>query len=234
MNRESGIESRIIFSMILFLEVIMEEILDIFDANMNHIGTSSRSEVHTKGYWHQTFHCWIVRRDEHKNYVLFQIRDKEKSVAPNKLDITAAGHLKAGETKEDGLRELKEELGIETNIEQLHYLGIRITASENHSQINKEFAQVYMLHNDTPIDQYALQKGEVAGLVQIEVSDGLKLCAHEVEAVPCTIYRPNDNCVYVEKSSVAFNQFIPRIDSYYFKIFIMAERYFKGNHYLCI
>ena len=54
---------------------VMNEILDIYDAKMNHIGTASREEAHKFGYWHQTFHCWIVRREKGKNYVLFQIRD---------------------------------------------------------------------------------------------------------------------------------------------------------------
>lgn len=216
------------------LEVNMREILDIYDAKMNHIGTADREEVHKLGYWHQTFHCWIVRSENAKNYVLFQIRDKAKNVEPNKLDITAAGHLKAGETKEDGLRELEEELGVKADIGQLHYLGIRITASENSKQVNKEFAQVYMLHNDTPMEQYQLQEGEVAGLVQIEVNDGLKLCAHEVQWVPCTVYKPGNGGILIEESIVEFGQLIPRIDAYYYKIFIMADRYFSGNNYLSI
>lgn len=212
----------------------MSEILDIYDAKMNHIGTANRKDVHELGYWHQTFHCWIVRSENGKNYVLFQIRDKAKSVAPNKLDITAAGHLRAGETKEDGLRELEEELGVKVDIKQLHYLGIRITASESETQVNKEFAQVYMLRNDTPMDRYMLQEGEVAGLVQIEVSDGLRLCAHEADSIPCTVFKPSRTGVAVEQSTVEFRQFIPRIDSYYYKIFIMAERFFNGSHYLSI
>ena len=212
----------------------MSELLDIFDAKMNHIGIANRDEVHSKGYWHQTFHCWIVRQEADKQYVLFQIRDKAKDVAPNKLDITAAGHLKAGENKEDGLRELREELGLDIEISQLLYLGIRITASENKTQINKEFAQVYMLHNDTAIEDYVFQEGEVAGLVQIEVNDGLKLCAGEVESVKCKVARCHGGCNEIEETEIRFTQFIPRIDSYYYKIFIMAERYFQGNHYLSI
>lgn len=206
----------------------MGEMLDIFDAKMNHIGVAEREAVHKLGYWHQTFHCWIIRRENAKNYVLFQIRDKAKKEDPNKLDITAAGHLKAGETKEDGLRELEEELGVKVNINQLHYLGIRIAAAE------KEFAQVYMLHDDTPMERYLLQEGEVAGLVQIEVRDGLKLCSHEAHSVPCTVFRPNKDGFCIEKKVVEFEQFIPRIDSYYYKIFIMADRYFDGNTYLSI
>lgn len=213
---------------------VMNEILDIYDAKMNHIGTASREEAHKFGYWHQTFHCWIVRREKGKNYVLFQIRDKEKQDAPNKLDITAAGHLKSGETKEDGLRELSEELGICANIDQLQYLGIRITASENAKQINKEFAQVYMLRDDMPLEQYTLQENEVAGLVQIEIDDGLRLCAKEVESVPCTVLKSDKKGTYIMESKVEFSQFISRIDSYYYKIFIMAERYFEGKRYLSI
>ena len=212
----------------------MSEMLDIFDAKMNHIGTADRTEVHQKGYWHQTFHCWIIRKEDGKRYVLFQIRDKAKDVAPNKLDITAAGHLHAGETKEDGLRELEEELGLSVDYSKLHYLGIRITASENEKQINKEFAQVYLLYNDSPIEEYELQEGEVAGLVQIEIADGLRLCASETESVSCKVIKRVDGKNLIGETTIKFSQFIPRIDSYYYKIFIMAERYFQGNKYLSI
>lgn len=212
----------------------MSELLDVFDAKMNHIGIKSREEVHSKGYWHQTFHCWIIRQEAGKQYVLFQIRDKAKDVAPNKLDITAAGHLKAGESKEDGLRELREELGLNIDISKLHYLGIRITASESKAQINKEFAQVYLLHNDTSIDSYEFQEGEVAGLVQIEINDGLRLCAGEIETALCKVVRRQGNCNVINNAEISFAQFIPRIDSYYYKIFIMAERYFHGSRYLSI
>lgn len=212
----------------------MSEFLDIFDAKMNHIGIKERSEVHRYGYWHQTFHCWIVREENGKRYVVFQIRDKEKNVAPNKLDITAAGHLKSGEKKEDGLRELEEELGLKVQIENLHYLGIRITASENEKQINKEFAHVYLLHNNTSLEKYLLQKGEVAGLVQIEISDGLKLCSGQNRAVKCKVLKQTTEDYEMFDSYISFEQLIPRIDSYYYKIFIMAERYFEGKSHISI
>lgn len=212
----------------------MGEILDIFDAKMNRIGTEARDIVHTKGFWHQTFHCWIIRKEKDREYVLFQIRDKEKKDAPNKLDITAAGHLKAGESKEDGLRELEEELGLKVDIKELSYLGIRISASENENRINKEFAHVYMMRSDLPIESYKLQEGEVAGLVQIGVEDGLRLCAHDADSVPCKVFRLGESGMDISERDVFFNQFIPRIDSYYYKVFIMAERYFAGNRYLSI
>ena len=114
----------------------MSEILDIFDSSMNLIGTADREEVHKKGYWHQTFQGWIIKKREGKVYVVAQKRDKRKKTAPNMLDITAAGHLHAGETPLDGVRELEEELGIRIEPEKLINLGIRIAASESKNKIN--------------------------------------------------------------------------------------------------
>ena len=208
----------------------MQELLDVFDSKMNLIGTAERKEVHKMGYWHQTFHCWIIREENGKHYVLFQIRDKNKDVAPNKLDITAAGHLKSGESKQDGVREINEELGLDIKYEDLTYLGIRITASENTNQINKEFAHVFLLKDNTPLNDYSFNDGEVAGLVEIEIADGLNLCSQKKKNIPCRVFRNNQ----IREENITFEQFIPRIDSYYYKVFIMAERYFQGNEFLSI
>lgn len=212
----------------------MSELLDVFDSKMNHIGVKDRIDVHKNGFWHQTFHCWIIREENEKQYVVFQIRDKSKDVAANKLDITAAGHLKAGETKEDGVRELQEELGLTVDFDSLNYIGVRITASESNNQINKEFAHVFLLQNNTPLENYKFPDGEVAGLVQMEISDGLKLCSGQINSVDCKVVKCNNGIYQTNVSSIAFEHLIPRIDSYYYKIFIMAERYFQGNEYISI
>lgn len=47
------------------------ERFDIYDDQQNWIGTSLRSEVHAKGYWHRSFHCWIVRDKDEQRQVLF-------------------------------------------------------------------------------------------------------------------------------------------------------------------
>jgi len=215
------------------MEAIME-FLDIFDAQMKHIGTAERKEVHTKGFWHKTFHCWIVRSENGKGSVIFQIRDKAKDAAPNKLDITAAGHLEAGETPEDGLRELREELGVVIDYDKLKFLGIRITASENGDKINKEFAHVYMFRDDRDLSGYQMQENEVSGLVEIDIADGLKLCAGEISSIKSKVLRNINGKVASSVEQIKFEHFIPRIDSYYYKVFIMAERLLLGNHYISI
>ncbi len=101
----------------------MSEIFDYYDEQMNYIGTTSREEVHRLGLWHQTFHCWVMHKREDRIYVWFQLRQSDKDTYPGFFDITAAGHLSAGETIREGARELEEELGIRASFSDLFKLG---------------------------------------------------------------------------------------------------------------
>jgi hypothetical protein len=212
----------------------MAEYLDIYNSKGEHLGTESRKVVHQKGCWHKTFHCWIVRKEKNNGSVIFQIRDKAKDDEPNKLDITAAGHLEAGETPEDGLRELREELGVVIDFDKLHFLGIRLNDSENGNKVNKEFAHVYMFRDDRDLEAYKMQENEVSGLVEIGIEDGLKLCAKEIPFVNCKVIRNVNSKIISSIEPIKFDDIIYRIDPYYYKIFIMAERLLQGNHYISI
>lgn len=100
------------------------ELLKIFDQYRNHAGVASREEVHREGYWHETFHCWFVREEEGVQYIYLQKRSALKKDYPDLLDITAAGHILAQETIQDGVREIKEELGVDVSFNELIPLGI--------------------------------------------------------------------------------------------------------------
>ena len=50
-----------------------DEIIDIYDSNMNHLGTAPRSQAHKEGLWHKAFHCWIVKHaSDGRHRVLLQ------------------------------------------------------------------------------------------------------------------------------------------------------------------
>jgi isopentenyldiphosphate isomerase len=214
---------------------MMPEVLDIYDDSMRPIGTMDRDEAHRIGAWHKTFHCWIVRRDASGEYVLFQKRSASKRAHPNKLDITAAGHLTAGETVDDGIREVGEELGAQVTLEQLRFLGIRTAASISGTDVNREFNHVYLLHRDHPIRSYTLQQSEVTSLVQIRVRDGLDLCAGRTISVPASgVELDSAGVPHDIEINVSLADIIPRRDHYYWKIFIMAERHLAGNPDICI
>src|ERR1035437_3521295 len=160
------------------------EYLDIFDDNMKHIGTALRGDVHAKGLWHQTFHCWIVRRDGSKRFVLFQRRGPDKKLYPNALDITAAGHLLAGESPIDGIRELTEELGIPASASDLVPMGVRTDVAIIGSVTNREFCHTYMLESNLEPRDYSLQQAELSGLVEMDLGLGLELFSGACAAVP--------------------------------------------------
>ena len=156
----------------------MTELIDIFNANHERIGVCDRASVHQQGLWHQTFHCWIVSYHDNAGYLLLQLRSAAKKDHPNMLDVTAAGHLAAGEQALDGLRELEEELGVFTEAGDLRYLGIKHDIMDRtHGVRNREFAHVYILRDDRPIEEYRLQEDEVSGLVEVSIEDGLALFA---------------------------------------------------------
>ena len=212
-----------------------QEHLDIYDDNMTHLGTALRYEVHEKGHWHQTFQCWLIRRNDDGEYVLFQRRGPDKELFPDKFDITAAGHLIAGEAPVDGIRELNEELGLSTRVEDLVFLGIRCDVMIVGSVTNREFCHTYLLESNIPLDAYKLEAGEVTGLVQMEIGDGLRLFADDVETVPVSGYRVDANGAKHEIGMEVSKQDIAgRLDRYHLKVFIMAERYFQANTYLAI
>ncbi len=57
----------------------MEEILDIFDEDMNPIGQATKKEAHFKGYRHRSAHIWIYND---KSEVLLQKRSLQKDSYP--------------------------------------------------------------------------------------------------------------------------------------------------------
>lgn len=210
------------------------EILNIFDYKHNLIGTEDRAVAHKKGLWHETFHCWLIRKRGEKIFVLFQKRAATKKDYPDLLDITAAGHILCDETKEDGIRELEEELGVKASTDRMRYLGVRTETVETEKLYNKEFQHVYLLEDDTPLNKYKLQEEEVCGLIEVELYDGLKLLYNEIDSLKC-VSVISENGILKEKPYVLRNSdFIERPDGYYKKIFIMAQRYFAGEKYLAI
>lgn len=146
-----------------------KELIKIFDEQMNPLGVASREEVHRKGYWHETFHCWVISREGEKDYIHLQLRSKTKKDFPDLLDITAAGHILSHETMEDGIREVEEELGISVNFDELNPLGIIQTSITFGEFIDREHCHVFLLEKEGLMNSYKLQREEVGGVAKAEL-----------------------------------------------------------------
>lgn len=215
----------------------MAENIDIYDANLGHKGVMERIKAHKEGEWHRTFHCWVVSTEDGGS-LLFQQRSMKMKNFPGLLDVSAAGHIEAGEAIEEGVRELKEELGIEIDESRLIRLGERVeVADQANGQRNREYQSVYMYLTSQPISSYKPEEYEVTALVLLNIQDGFKLFRSEVEKVTmkgCS-YEINENGIWEPFTLEATTKsFLPRIQQYYLTSLIMAERLLDGNNNLSI
>lgn len=150
----------------------MAELLDVVAADgLTRLGAKDRDAVHREGDWHLAFHLWVVRADG----VLLQRRARDKESWPGRLDATAAGHLVAGESPADGLREVEEELGVRYRFEDLVGLGVhRVDDEPRRGFINREHQHVFGARDERALDAWtAFDRKEV---------DGLALVGHEAFA----------------------------------------------------
>ena len=212
-----------------------DEVVDIYDENMTRTGTALKSEAHRKGLWHRAIHCWVVRGPS-PGAVLFQKRGRSKAVYPNALDISAAGHYRAGETAREGVRELIEELGLAVPVEQLTPLGVKIDVGVFQEHVVHEFCDVFLLRDDRAPRGYAPDPDEVDGLVGVGVPDGLALFSGErSEASAQGIEYDHASREWgAIRLSIDRGSVIPRVDPYYYKVMILAERFLRGEKHLAI
>lgn len=143
----------------------MQEFLDIVDEKNNFTGeTADKSYIHNNGIWHREVACWLMNR---QGEVLVQKRALNKEHAPGKWDI-AAGHVKTKEkAKSAMIRELKEEIGININQEDIELL--MVVKRHGITTKNNTFQYHYFAYTDRKIEEYDIQKEEVEEIKYISL-----------------------------------------------------------------
>lgn len=192
------------------------ELLKTFDDKGQFLGIAPREEVHSKGLWHETFHCWFISRNNDKYFVHFQIRSKSKKDYPNKIDISAAGHLLSSERVEDGIREVHEELGVNVLLHDLIYIGKIPDEIIQHNIIDREYGHVfiYFIPSDVNI-KYKFEDQEVSGIVKIELDLFEELWFNKREYINVQSLILNDNNDMENRDlCVRKTDFLPHADSY--------------------
>jgi len=193
-----------------------DELLKVFDTNHNPIVVAKREEVHRLGFWHESFHCWIVSREEEIDYLYLQLRCELKKDHPNLFDITSAGHLLAHETVVDGIREIKEELGIDVTFSELIPLGV-INYCVNHEDlIDNELAHTFLYKKNLAFDEFSLQKEEVSGIIKVKFSDFIELWCGVKQEINIKGFEINNNGEKIVFNRMAGkNEFVPHGLSFY-------------------
>jgi isopentenyldiphosphate isomerase len=204
------------------------EYFDVLDCRGLKTGeTISRDEAHRTGAWHGAFHALIIYEREGEGYALFQRRSRAKKIAPGKCDVSVGGHYSAGENALGaGPREIGEELGLEVTFDELVPVGRRVFVYGFTPGVREqEFQDVFLLPRLVRPEDLALQSAEVDGLVEIEIHSGINLFSREIAGAEC---RSFGNGITARRD-VFVEEFVPCLDNYYLKLFLLAERYFNGE-----
>ena len=153
----------------------MAELIDIYDENWHLTGeVLEKNEAEKQHKWHCAAHIWIVNS---KGELLLQRRSPHKKTFPNMWDISAAGHVRTGETViEGGIREAYEELGVNIKADQL----VLINKSKSYS--NQHLQTEFLVKLDIPIKDFVFNDKEVVEVKYIPWQELAKMTEDEMRA----------------------------------------------------
>ncbi|HOH23019.1 MAG TPA: hypothetical protein PLB61_06745 [Bacteroidales bacterium] len=209
-----------------------------------------RKIVHSHGYWHRTRHIHPI--NSQKQTIFFQLRDASKDLYPMLLDTAAAGHNAAGESAEDALRELYEELGIQIErINQSHVKlfgknlknpmdGLLIDILSPHISIHEqthpkvmdyEIQDVSFLDSPLSVDDFDLDIKEVFAIVEFSQNDLYNLFTHKADRVKNIAGKKFINDIELVDfiAEWSFADFLPSPDNYFGKCVDIAKRIANGE-----
>ncbi len=135
----------------------MEELLEVVTEEGNPTGEIlSRDEIHNKNLLHNEIAVFVINKE---GLVLLQKRAATKKSNPLCWGSSCAGHVGVSESLEEAtLRELKEELGMDVNMDQLHIL---VYKKLRKGDKNSHIRTWYYVKTDFNISDFRIQKEEL-------------------------------------------------------------------------
>lgn len=177
-----------------------DEMLTIYDEELNEFGTALRSEIHLKGFLHQVVHCWMIDEVSEEKWIYFQQRSREKKDFPGMYDISAAGHIDIGEEAEVAVkRETQEEIGIVVNYRSLRFIGNIREEMHRDNFFNNEICYVYLYSVENPKFELGHEVENMVKISFIELKkwileDSEKIMASSIDGKFKIILKSQDFC----------------------------------------
>ena len=202
------------------------ELIDIYNENHQFLGTCEKGMAHKLGLWHEVFNAIIVNKEN--KTVIFQIKNAQHNQVHNmnKIEISVGGHYQSGEKIEDGVREIKEESGIEIDFKDLINLGERqISTIVNKDYIVREFQKIFIVPYTGVVTNLECQDDEVAGFIELKIDDCIELFLKNKES----IVGLDNNEKKVEVTLEDFVEAYLKGDELYLRLVIAAKRYIEGE-----
>jgi hypothetical protein len=223
------------------------ELFDVYDGDGRPTGrVKRRADVHRDGDWHRSFHCWVTclppggpgaappeaRAAPPGPLLILQRRGAEKDTWPGRLDVSAGGHYRAGETLADVVREVEEEIGRAARLEDLIPLGHRVAVSEPPDGTrDRELQDVFLWRTALPLDAFRPRPVEVAALEAAPVADLLRLCSGQTPGVRVATLTPDGT---LGQGEITPADLIPTFDRYFYRVAVVVDLALRGYPHLVI
>ncbi|WP_347861410.1 NUDIX domain-containing protein [Salimicrobium sp. PL1-032A] len=185
------------------------EYIRTFTEAYEYVETMPREQAHREGRWHEVFHCWLMSRYRGDWYIYLQLRSPGKKDYPGLYDITAAGHIEAEESVDDGVREVQEELGVDVSYEDMKKVALLDTWIGR----DREFAHEHMYECPHSLTQFRLQEEEVEDVDRVLWQDFKALWTNGVDRIPAA-----------KAESLSRPDFVPHENNYYRRLIEALEQ----------
>lgn len=210
------------------------ELFDVLTADGKPKGfAKKRADVHRDGDWHGSIHVWVYGLDPAGPYLSFQRRGEFKDTLPLKLDATVGGHLRSGETIEQTLREVQEEIGRPVTLAELQPVGVRVAVSEDTPNvIDREIQHVFLWRVDDPLSTFTPNPDELESLVQLPLADVLAIFGDGIVAADALELKAGS--AILTPTLITVSEFASGIDRYPYRVAIAATNALRGDRYISI
>lgn len=160
----------------------MQESFDILDTKGRYTGeVASRDACHKAGYWHKAVAIFIINS---KNQVLLQKRSATKKLWPGMWDVSAGGHVLAGEFGFQAvIRECREELGLDLDKNDITFIGATTSTNLKGDVINNHFNEYYIARKDFDLATLKLQTEEVSEAKWIDRDEIVRRIKNHYEGI---------------------------------------------------
>ena len=203
-----------------------DEMIDIYDSEMNLLGVAMKSQAHKEGLWHKVFHCWIISEDGN---VWLQLRGSDKNLYPNLLDVSCGGHIQVGETvKNGGLLEMEEKLGLCLKEHDLIKLFTHKIIIDN-PIINREFCATYLYQTQAKIHDLKIHPEDIDGIFEADIQDLTDLFFDETKDIFVKGIKRTSNGYEQQMINITKDNFCPHGDKYYQKVFTTIQRFIDSQ-----
>lgn len=207
----------------------MEQVEVLAPPDFRHTGqVKTKSQAIKAEDWLGVFHLWLIQRHP-VPALIYQLRSPNSSWGPNLLDVTVGGSYKVGENRLAGLREVKEELGIDYDPRTLTYLGKKLFFGlDVKGHLRKSVVDVHFVEDNRNLEQFTLDPVEVHALCLCPIDYLIKLhTLNKPFKAPSIRHNRIKEIIEVTPDLIPYNW-----DNYHFKIALLAKRYIRGERNL--